>query len=482
MSNTIVTRFAPSPTGFMHIGNLRTALYAYLLAKSAGGTFILRIEDTDRERLVPGAVEIIKDTLRVTGLLWDEGPEAGGPHGPYVQSERLPIYKEYAELAIEKGFAYRCFCTRERLDSLHEEEGVGGGYDRHCRDLPQEEIDRLLASGAPYVVRQRMPLSGATAYDDAVFGHISIENEQLQDQILMKQDGYPTYNFAHVVDDHLMGVTHVVRGSEYLTSTPKYVLLYDGFGWERPVYVHLPMIMGKNSDGSVSKLSKRHGSVGFGDLVAQGYLPAAILNCIALMGWSPKGEREIFSLPELVREFSLDGLSKSPAVFDYDKLKYFNGEYIRALPPEAFAEAAGPYLGALSGNPQLPRILALVQPRLETLAQLPEKAGFFAALPDYDAALFENKKNKVTREGAQAILAQALPALRELPDWNNDALFACLSALAERLGLKTGAVMWAVRIAAAGLAATPGGATEILEILGRGESLKRLETGMDKLR
>ena len=339
-----VTRFAPSPTGYMHIGNLRTALYSYLISKHDEGTFILRIEDTDRERLVEGATDIIKSTLNITGLTWDEGPDVGGDHGPYVQSDRKPIYMEYAKKLIDLGAAYYCFCTKERLEKLHEEDATGG-YDRHCRSLTKEEIEKNLADGIPYVIRQKMPLDGVTTYTDSVFGEISMNNSELQDQILIKADGYPTYNFAHVIDDYLMKVTHVVRGSEYLTSTPKYVLLYDAFGWERPTYVHLPLLMGKNADGSVSKLSKRHGAVSFQDLLNDGYLPEAIINYIALLGWCPKNsETEFFNLDELKSVFTIDGVSKSPAVFDFEKLLWFNGEYIHKLDEDKFETLVKPFI------------------------------------------------------------------------------------------------------------------------------------------
>ena len=327
---TVRTRFAPSPTGFMHVGNLRTALYEYLVAKSQQGTFVLRIEDTDQERYVEGATDVIYNTLQQVGLQHDEGPDCGGEYGPYIQSERKDIYKPYAEQLVREGKAYYCFCTKERLESIHGE-GEFGGYDRHCRDLPEAEIQRLLAAGTPYVIRQRVPLDGATSFDDAVYGTITIENKEIEDQVLLKSDGYPTYNFANVIDDHLMRITHVVRGCEYLTSTPKYNLLYEAFGWEKPVYVHLPLIMGKNEDGSVSKLSKRHGSTSFQGLLEDGYLAPVITNYIALLGWCPKDNQEIFTLKELEQAFSIDGISKSPAVFDYDKLLWFNGEYIRRM-------------------------------------------------------------------------------------------------------------------------------------------------------
>lgn len=483
MNTQVTTRFAPSPTGFMHIGNLRTALYSYLIAKANGGKFILRIEDTDRERLVDGAVDVIYSTLAMTGLKYDEGPDIGGENGPYIQSERRDIYMKYAKELVERGAAYYCFCSKERLEKLHEDGDVGAGYDRHCRNLPQEEVERLLASGAPFVIRQKMPLEGKTGYDDVVFGHIEIDNSEMQDQILMKADGYPTYNFCHVVDDHLMGVTHVVRGCEYLTSTPKYVLLYDAFGWERPVYCHLPLLMGKNEDGSVSKLSKRHGAVSFQELIKNGYLPEAIINYMAFTGWCPKDtNEEFFTLAELEKVFSIDGISKSPAVFDYDKLLWFNSHYIKELPPEKFAQLAEPFWSEeLKPWAHNERLLSMVQPRVDTFPQINEKAAFALGLPEYDAALYTNKKNKTDAALAKTLLAAAVPALQAAPEWNSDALFALLKELAEQQGVKAGALMWVVRIAVSGLAVTPGGATELMEVLGRDESLRRLNDGLARL-
>lgn len=462
----------------MHIGNLRTALYSYLIARHAGGRFVLRIEDTDRERLVEEATDVILRTMETTGLSYDEGPIVGGAHGPYIQSERKPIYARYAEELVKRGHAYYCFCTKERLDRLHEEDATGG-YDRHCRDLSPEEVEAKLAAGTPYVIRQKMPLTGTTSYHDAVFGDISTDNAELQDQILMKADGYPTYNFAHVVDDHLMEVTHVVRGSEYLTSTPKYALLYDAFGWERPTYVHLPLLMGKGEDGTVSKLSKRHGAVSFEDLVRGGFLPEAIINYIALLGWCPRGEdaeREFFSLPELETAFTIEGVSKSPSVFDYGKLLWFNGEYIKKMEFDAFVRAATPYLTSpFSPETDVTGILRLLQGRIGCLAEVEEKSALFRALPDYEATLFENKKNKVDLAVAGEVLRAALPALTALTEWTNDALYATLLTVAEGLARKSGAVMWCLRIAASGMAVTPGGATEIMAVIGRNESLRRIE-------
>lgn len=484
MSNkTVRTRFAPSPTGFMHIGNLRTALYEYLVAKSQGGDFVLRIEDTDRERYVEGAVDIIYNTLKVAGLQHDEGPDKPGKYGPYVQSERLNMYKPYAEQLIEQGKAYRCFCTKERLDSLKDDETPGGGYDRHCRDLPQEEIDRLLAEGVPYVIRQKMPLEGSTTFTDAVFGEITVENSELQDQILIKTDGYPTYNFANVIDDHTMNITHVVRGCEYLSSTPKYNLLYEAFGWEVPTYIHLPLIMGKDADGNVAKLSKRHGSTGFEDLIKEGYLPQAIINYVALLGWCPSDNQEMFTLDELTRAFSIDGISKSPSIFDYDKLEWFNGEYIRKMSPEEFTSYAMPYYKEAVTSRELPwdKLCGILQQRVTKFTQIPEMIDFFDKLPEYDAEMFVNKKSKTNLENAPVMLKAVTDRLTALESWDKDSIHDCLINLAQELEVKNGTVMWPARIAAAGKKVTPGGAVEILEILGRDESLARLNLGLKKL-
>ena len=478
------TRFAPSPTGFMHVGNLRTALYEYLVAKSLGGDFVLRIEDTDQERKVEGAVDVIYDTMKAAGLKHDEGPDIGGEYGPYVQSERKDLYLPYAEELIKNGHAYRCFCTKERLDGLRtNSEDRGIGYDRHCRNLSEEEINEQLAKGTPYVIRQKMPLEGTTTFEDAVFGTISVENEELQDQILIKADGYPTYNFANVIDDHTMNITHVVRGSEYLSSTPKYNLLYEAFGWELPTYIHLPLIMGKNDDGTTSKLSKRHGATSFEDLVKAGFLPEAIINYIALLGWAPKDNREMFTLPELVENFSIDGISKSPSVFDYDKLEWFNSEYIKAMTVEQFAQAAAPYFDKALGDKQLDRIkiASILHQRTVRLTEIPEKIAFLAKQPDYDKELFVNKKSKTNLENSPALLKAGIEALEALPVWDNESIHDCLIGLAQKLEVKNGTAMWPVRIAASGMTVTPGGAVEILDILGREESLRRLKNGLEKL-
>lgn len=479
---TVRTRFAPSPTGFMHVGNLRTALYEYLVAKSQQGTFVLRIEDTDQERYVEGATDVIYNTLQQVGLQHDEGPDCGGEYGPYIQSERKDIYKPYAEQLVREGKAYYCFCTKERLESIHGE-GEFGGYDRHCRDLPEAEIQRLLAAGTPYVIRQRVPLDGATSFDDAVYGTITIENKEIEDQVLLKSDGYPTYNFANVIDDHLMRITHVVRGCEYLTSTPKYNLLYEAFGWEKPVYVHLPLIMGKNEDGSVSKLSKRHGSTSFQGLLEDGYLAPVITNYIALLGWCPKDNQEIFSLKELKQAFSIDGISKSPAVFDYDKLLWFNGEYIRRMDAETFRAHAMPYYREVFGDAEKPWAVldAILQPRISKFNEIPQLLAFFKTLPEYSAELFVNKKSKATLENAPVMLKAAIETLTAVSDWQIDAIHDALIALAQTLGVKNGTLLWPVRIAAAGQTVTPGGAMEILAVLGREEALRRLHVGLEKI-
>ena len=477
------TRFAPSPTGFMHVGNLRTALYEYLVAKSQGGTFVLRIEDTDQERYVEGAVDVIYNTLKTAGLVHDDGPDVGGDYGPYVQSERKDMYLPYAEQLIAEGKAYRCFCTKERLEKL-QKETVGGGYDRHCRDLSDEEIQKNLDAGVPYVIRQKMPTEGSTTFTDAVFGEITVENSELQDQILIKQDGYPTYNFANVIDDHTMAITHVVRGSEYLSSTPKYNLLYEAFGWEIPTYIHLPLINGKNPDGTVSKLAKRHGSTGFDDLIKEGYLPEAIINYIALLGWCPKDNQEIFTLDELTKAFSVDGISKSPSVFDYDKLEWFNGEYIKAMSDEQFVALCTPYFKEALGDTPLDyrKLAAILKQRTTKLTDIPEKIDFFKELPDYDKELFVNKKSKTNLENAPVMLQAVYDELQALESWDHDAIHDALINLATRLEVKNGTVMWPARIAVAGKTVTPGGAIEILDILGRDESLRRMALGLEKLK
>ncbi len=476
---TVRTRFAPSPTGYMHVGNLRTALYTWLIARGSNGTFILRIEDTDQGRLVDGAVDVIYRTMAECGLSHDEGPDVGGPVAPYIQSQRRETYGRYAELLTELGGAYYCFCERT------ESEEESGEFDRAadpCRCLSCRETQEKLAQGMPYVIRQRIPDGGTTTFHDAVFGDITVENSTLDDQVLLKRDGLPTYNFANVIDDHLMGITHVVRGSEYLSSAPKYNLLYQAFGWDVPTYVHCSPVM----RDAQNKMSKRHGDPSYEDLKAQGYLTEAILNYVALLGWSPKGEiaeQEIFSLAELVKAFDLTGISKSPAIFDRAKLDHFNAVYLRQLTPEKFHEAALPYIRQAVRNPALDTaaIAALLQARCERLTDIPEKLDFFDELPDYDLELFTNKKSKTDAPISRDMLASVIPVLTALPDWTTESIHDALIALAERLAVKNATLMWPVRIAAAGKLVTPGGAVEICQILGRDETLRRLSLGLSRL-
>ena len=473
------TRFAPSPTGYMHVGNLRTALYTWLIARHAGGTFILRIEDTDQGRLVEGATDVIYRTMKECGLDHDEGPDVGGPTGPYIQSERRDLYLPYARLLVEKGAAYYCFCEKAESE---EDSGEFDRADDPCRNLSAEEVAANLAAGKPYVIRQRIPHEGTTTFHDVSFGDITVENKTLDDQVLLKRDGLPTYNFANVVDDHLMGITHVVRGSEYLSSAPKYNLLYEAFGWEIPTYVHCSPVMRDQHN----KMSKRHGDPSYEDLKAQGFLTDAILNYVALLGWAPKGEyseQEIFSLEELVKVFDIAGISKSPAIFDMEKLTYFNAAYLRSMEPAAFARTAEPYIRQAVKNPAIDAagIAALLQARCEKLTDIPEKIDFFDALPDYDAEFFTNKKSKTNPEVSKAMLEAAIPALEAIPDWTANAIHDTLINLAVTLGVKNAMLMWPVRIAAAGKLVTPGGAVEICHLLGREETLRRLRLGLDKL-
>ncbi len=479
----IRTRFAPSPTGFMHVGNLRTALYAWLLARADGGKFILRIEDTDRSRYVDDAVEVIYATLARAGLSHDEGPDKDGGFGPYIQSERKAIYRDYAEKLVALGGAYYCFCEKQEDTDEGKTADYESGCPGHCCDLSPAEVEAKLAAGTPYVIRQKVLRTGTTTFTDAVYGEITIENKVLDDQILLKGDGMPTYNFANVIDDHLMQITHVVRGSEYLSSTPKYNMLYNSFGWDIPVYVHLPLIMGRDAEGNVSKLSKRHGSVSFENLVAEGYLPQAIVNYIALLGWSPKSDREIFSLAELAENFNTSGLNKSSAVFDYDKLRWMNSEYIKNMDPAEFAAAALPFSGvagtALESKWQ--EIAAVLQPRTEVLADIPEKIGFLLALPDFGIELFDNKKSKCNAEIAKAILAEVIPQLQALDDFTAENINRIAVQYSEKHEVKLGQPMWAIRIAAAGQTVTPGGAGEIASILGKEETLCRLTQAFKRL-
>ena len=478
----IRTRYAPSPTGRMHVGNLRTALYAYLIAKHEGGDFILRIEDTDQERYVEGAVDIIYRTLENTGLLHDEGPDKDGGVGPYVQSDRQKqgIYLEYAKKLIEKGEAYYCFCDKERLASLTQT--VAGKeinvYDKHCLHLSKEEVEANLAAGKPYVIRQNNPTEGQTTFHDDIYGDITVDNAELDDMILIKSDGYPTYNFANVVDDHLMGITHVVRGNEYLSSSPKYNRLYDAFGWEVPEYVHCPLI----TDESHQKLSKRCGHSSYEDLIEQGFLSEAIVNFVALLGWSPEDNEEIFTLKELTDRFDYHHLSKSPAVFDYTKLKWMNGEYLKAMAFDRFYEMAEPYLkDAVKKEYDLKKIAAMVKTRIEIFPDIKEHVDFFDMLPDYDVAMYTHKKMKTNAETSLAVLKDLLPRLEAQEDYSNDALYAVLSAYVEEKGYKNGYVMWPVRTAVSGKQMTPGGATELMEVLGKEESLARIRRGIELL-
>ena len=474
--NEVRTRFAPSPTGYMHVGNLRTALYTYLIARHYGGKFILRIEDTDQGRLVADAVDVIYKTMKECHLEHDEGPDVGGPVAPYIQTERRPFYKEYAELLVEKGAAYRCFCEKSESE---EDSGEFDRGDDPCRSMSREESDRLAAEGKPYVIRQRIPHEGSTTFHDEIFGDITVENSTLDDQVLIKRDGLPTYNFANVVDDHLMGITHVVRGSEYLSSSPKYNLLYNSFGWDIPKYVHCSPVMRDANN----KMSKRHGDPSYEDLIAQGYLTDAVINYVALLGWSPGGEQEIFSMDELKAVFEMSGISKSPAIFDKDKLRYFNAEYIRAMSPDAFAATAEPFIRQAVKNPDYDAaaIAALLQQRTEVLSEIPEKLDFFVTLPQYDCELFVHKKSKSDLESSADMLRRIIPLFEALESWDDESILACMVQLAESLGVKNAKVMWPVRIAAAGKAVTPGGAVEICRILGRGETLERLRIGLSKL-
>ena len=478
----VKTRFAPSPTGRMHVGNLRTALYAYLIARHADGTFMLRIEDTDQERFYEGALDIIYRTLEKAGLDFDEGPDKDGGVGPYVQSERCRagIYMEYAKKLVETGHAYYCFCTKERLEGLRRT--VGGKeisvYDKHCLHLTKEEVEEKLASGMPYVIRLNAPTEGTTTFHDEIYGDITVENAELDDMILIKSDGFPTYNFANVVDDHLMGITHVVRGNEYLASSPKYNLLYEAFGWEVPVYVHCPLI----TDEHHAKLSKRSGHSSFEDLLELGLLPEAIVNYVALLGWSPEDNEEIKSLAELIRDFDYRKISKSPAVFDVGKLRWMNGEYIRRMDDASYYKLALPVVAETVPNARNPELLAdLAKTRIETFAEIPEIIDFFAAVPEYDAEMYVHKKMKTTKELSLTVLRQVLPVLTNAADFSNDALFALLGDFAAANAYKNGQVMWPVRTALSGKEKTPGGATQLLEILGKEESLKRIQAAIEKL-
>lgn len=483
MAQKVRCRFAPSPTGKMHVGNLRSALYEFLIAKHAGGDFVFRIEDTDRERYVEGATEIIYNTLEKTGLVYDEGPDKDKGYGPYVQSERVKagIYMKYAKELIDKGEAYYCFCDKERLAGLKSEVVEGKEitvYDKHCLGLSKEEVEEKLASGIPYVIRQNNPTEGTTSFHDELYGDISVDNSELDDMILIKSDGYPTYNFANVVDDHLMEITHVVRGNEYLSSTPKYNRLYEAFGWEIPVYVHLPLI----TDEEHKKLSKRSGHSSFEDIVEQGILPEAIVNFVALLGWSPEENREIFTLDELIQNFDYTRINKSPSVFDMNKLKWMNGEYIKAMDFDRFYEMALPYIKeVIHKDLDLKKIAEMVKTRIEVFPDIAGLIGFFETLPEYDPAMYAHKKMKTTQESALAVLKDVLPMLEAQEEYTNDALYQLLLSYVAEKEVKNGYVMWPVRTAVSGLQMTPAGATEIMEVLGKVETLIRIRKGIELL-
>ena len=484
MSKKVRTRFAPSPTGRMHVGNLRTALYAYLIAKHEGGDFLLRVEDTDQERFVEGALDIIYRTMEKTGLIHDEGPDKDGGYGPYVQSERNAsgLYLKYAKQLVEQGDAYYCFCDKERLESLKTQVSEGGVeisvYDKHCLSLSKEEVEANLAAGKPWVIRLNVPNEGETTFHDEIYGDITVPNAELDDMILIKSDGFPTYNFANVIDDHLMEISHVVRGNEYLSSAPKYNRLYEAFGWEVPVYVHCPLITDENH----KKLSKRCGHSSYEDLIEQGFLTEAVVNYIALLGWSPEDNREIFTLDELIKEFDYHRISKSPAVFDYTKLKWMNGEYIKAMDFDKFYERALPYIKAvITKDLDFKKIAAMVKTRIEVFPDIAEHIDFFEKLPEYDVAMYTHKKMKTNAETSLEVLTEVLPRLEAQEDYSNDALYAMLCEYVAEKGVKNGYVMWPIRTAVSGKQMTPGGATELMEILGKEESIARIKKGIELL-
>ncbi len=479
---TIRTRFAPSPTGFMHLGGLRTALYDYLFTRKNNGVFVLRIEDTDQERYVPGATEVIYDTLRGCGMHWDEGPDIGGPYGPYVQSERKDTYLPFARQLIDSGHAYYCFCTHDELAQRRaqaEARGETWKYDKHCLGLTKEQVAEKLKAGTPYVVRQNVPETGESGFDDLVYGTISVENKTLDDMVLVKADGMPTYNFANVVDDHLMGITHVMRGMEYLSSTPKYNLLYRALGWDAPAYIHLPTVM----RDAQHKLSKRHGDAFYSDFIEKGYLTEALINYLALVGWSPGNDREFFTMDELVDAFSVEGLSKSPAIFDIEKLTWFNAAYIRKLTPEAYLEKAAPWFDkALAGTGMdYKRLAELMQSRTEVFNQIPDMVAFLKEMPAYDASLYDNKKMKTSAETAPDALRFAREVLIGILDWTEPAIHDALMTAIAASGQKNGAILWPLRIALSGQQSTPGGAVEIAYLLGREETMRRLEAALQQL-
>lgn len=481
--DNVRTRFAPSPTGYMHIGNLRTALYTYLIAKKYNGKFLLRIEDTDQERLVEGATEVIFKTLKLVGLQHDEGPDIGGPYGPYVQSERKEIYKKYAEELVARGGAYYCFCSKERIDALREEAAKNNAtfkYDGHCKRLSKEEVEAKLKAGEPYVIRQRIPETGTTTFHDELFGDITVENSTLDEGVLLKSDGLPTYNFANVVDDHLMKINPVVRGSEYLSSAPKYNLIYEAFGWEIPKYIHLSPIM----KDAHRKLSKRDGDASFEDFYNKGYLKEAIINYVALLGWSPGDNREFFTLEELEQAFDISGLNKAPAIFDVNKLRWMNSEYIKRMDLDKFHELALPYYHS-AGLPEgmdLRKVSELLKGRVEVLNEIPDMVDFLVSLPEYEADLYVHKKSKSTLESSYEYLLKALEVLEGINDWSEEVIKDALNSLIEELGVKNSLVFWPVRIATSGKLVTPGGAIEILYLLGKEESLSRMQAGIEKLK
>lgn len=470
MNGIVRTRFAPSPTGFMHIGNLRTGLYAYLFARHNGGKFILRIEDTDRERMVEGAEQMVYRTLAAAGMDYDEGPDRDGGVGPYVQSERAGIYREYAEKLVELGGAYYCFCTKERLESLHGENGTHT-YDRHCRDLSPDEVKARIAAGEPYVIRQKVPDGVVSSYRDMVFGEISVSAEDIEDGVLLKSDGMPTYNFANVVDDHLMGITHVIRGTEYLSSTPKYNLIYDAFGWERPQYMHLPPIM----KDATRKLSKRYGDANFEDFVAKGYLPQAVVNYVALLGWCPKNNAEKMTMEEMIELFDVDGISVSSSIFDEAKMRWLNGEYLKAMSEEEFLAVSRPWIeGAVGEGYDVREIARLMQTRADVLGEIPEKISFLCSFGEYDLAMYEHKKMKVDLDVAKRAVKVSIAALEGLSEWDEESIKAAVQAAAEEAGMKSGQVMFSMRVALTGQPSTPGGAIEMAVVLGKDESMRRL--------
>ncbi len=478
MSDTVRTRFAPSPTGFMHIGNLRTGLYAYLFARKNNGKFILRIEDTDQERKVEGAIEMVYRTLATAGITYDEGPDKDGGVGPYIQTERMGIYKEYAKKLVELGGAYYCFCDKERLESLQGEGGVHT-YDKHCRNLSKEEVERRLAAGESYVIRQKVPEGVVSSYDDMVFGRISVDTADIEDGVLLKSDGLPTYNFANVVDDHLMGITHVIRGTEYLSSTPKYNLIYDAFGWERPKYMHLPPIM----KDATRKLSKRYGDANFEDFIAKGYLPQAVVNYIALLGWCPKDNKEKMTMQELIDEFDVSGISHSSSIFDEAKMRWLNGEYLKAMSEQDFEKVATPWIKQAIGDKDydVKELALLMQTRVDVLSEIPEKLAFLNEFGEHDLAMYEHQKMKVTKDVAKRALGVAIAALEDFDDWSADAIKEQIKTKSEEEGIKSGQVMFTMRVALTGAPVTPGGAIEMAVVLKKDETLRRMRYSLSLL-